>query len=93
MGTSNARHGEMIYNRADDVVFGAAEYADVEVGRVRCNGLTYDQAIADFAGEISTAATAITGGTFVASIDETAISHQNSWQTCYHVRDALLTAG
>ena len=85
MATSGGRHAEQIYNYSDDTVFGAAQYAAVESGRVRCNGLTYAQAIADFSGEISTAAASVTGGTFATSIDLTSTQHQNSWQTCGHV--------
>jgi hypothetical protein len=91
MATSGGRHAEQIYNYSDDTVFGVAQYAGVEPGRVRCSGLAYEPAIADWSGEISTA-TSITGGTFSTTIDHTSTSHMNSWQTCFHVRDDLLGA-
>jgi hypothetical protein len=85
MLASYNRHHEQIYNYADDGGFGIAQYALVEPGRVRCNGLTYEQAIADWSEEISTATAAIGTGTFATVIDYTSNSHQNSWQTCAHV--------
>jgi hypothetical protein len=85
MMATYGKHHEQIYNYADDGTFGVAQYAEVEAGRVRCSGLTYEQAIADWTNEIATASTAIGSGTFVSIIDYTSNSHQNSWQTCEHV--------
>jgi len=85
MATSGGRHAEHIYNYSDDTCFGYVQYQSIEANRVRCWGFTYEQAIADFTSEISTAAAAVTGGTFVTIIDHTSTSHQNSWATCAHV--------
>jgi hypothetical protein len=93
MLATHNKHHEQIYNYADDGTFGVAQYALVEAGRVRCNGLTYEQAIADWSGEIAAAVAAIGTGTFSTTIDYTSNSHQNSWQTCAHVVSDLLTAG
>jgi hypothetical protein len=89
MATSNGRHAEQIYNSGDDTCFGAAQYAAVESGRVRCAGLTYEQAIADFSNEITTAATALGTGTFSTLIDYTADHHCNPWSVVTHVIASL----
>lgn len=83
--TAHNRYAEQIYNYADDVCFGAAQYAAVEAGRVRCYGFTYEQAIADWSAEITTAASAIGSGTFATVIDMTSDQHQISWQTADHI--------
>lgn len=88
MGAHN-RHAEQIYNSGDDSVFGTAQYAQVEAGRVRCNGLSYSAAIADWAGEISTASAAIGTGTFAAVIDSTANHHCVPWSVIDHIVTGL----
>jgi hypothetical protein len=84
MATHN-RHHEQIYNQRDDTAFGATQYAAVESGRVRCNGLTYSQAIADWSGEITIAAAAIGSGTFSTLINNDADHHCIPWAVVNHI--------